>query len=411
MKKRVLVLCLLIPIGGLAAVGLFRMIQHDWSLGPKPAAAEAARPARPHEPDVKPEPKAQPPGPLSEMRRIYHANRDPSPPDDVLDRFAELAAGLDQEKVLGLIAELDVPAERATAASYLIVLHIRWLALDPVKAWERACRDAAEAKNDEDRGRIVERMTPMLAAWSQTDAHLAWAAFVELVRTTESLHDMPQWYPELHELFSKAGEAFGEDFPAKLRGLASRSFQSQALADWAESQVHAGADPPALQARLQTEGAAIVPDATQRAEFLQPAAERVFNAWLERDADAAIAWFAGNNEDLATIALLEKVAAMGGTTAQAVGNFLLSRPPEARDAWVVAFLNQTSGAYLELLQLLSTPELRWKCLKQAAWPKVAEKQADFTPWACPPDAVRRAMDQLNLGPELRVEIEQILSVR
>ena len=137
----------------------------------------------------------------------------------------------------------------------------------------------------------------------------------------------------------------------------------------------------------------------------------MFNAWLEHDPDTAIEWFAGSNDAAATIPLLAKVAAMPAPAPQAVGNFLGTRPPETRDAWVLAFLQHTSGAYLELLPLLSTPELRWKCLKQAAWPKVAEQQPDFTPWACNPESVRKAMDMMNVDPEHRAEIEQILSVR
>ncbi len=251
----------------------------------------------------------------------------------------------------------------------------------------------------------------MLATWSRADAPAALTAFLEVERGAKGLREDWEWLPGCDEFFTAAAEAAGAEFPARLRGLGSPAMHAGALNIWGTLQVHAGANPLGVAEVLGAESIAAVSDEEGRAEFQRVAETGLFTAWLQRDADAAMEWFASGNDVSATVLMLEKIARAGGNGSQVAGRFLLSRPPEVRDDWILAYLHQTGGLNLELLPHLSNPELRWKCLRQAAWPKVAEEQEGFVPWACDPTAVREAMKLLDLDDAHRAEIEQLLSVR
>jgi len=412
-KKRWLALVVLVPLGGVVAVGIVRMVQHDFAVAPKTAAAnETIRTIRsetrePHEADTAGRAAAD------QMLAIYRKTHGTPEQDEGVEQFTKLATSLELRYLAGVLEALESPHDpHEQTAPYLLPVYVRWTELDPPKAWDQVRREGSDAKKPEDRAWAVQRMEAMLAKWVHSDAGAALTAFLEAERGTESLRDEWEWRPDCEEFFTAAAEALGHEFPERLRGMLSHAVHANALNLWGTLQVRAGTDPLTVAGVLGAESIAAVTDEDAQGEFQRQAESGMFTAWLQRDASGALEWLASGNDDGTTITILEKIDRMGGNEWQlVVDRFLASRPVEVRDNWILAFLHQTGGLNLELLPLLSAPELRWKCLKQAAWPKVAQQQEGFVPWACDPAAVRKAMGLLGLDNAHRAEIERILSVR
>jgi hypothetical protein len=421
-KKRTVATLVLAPLGAVLAVGIFRMIQHDWAVAPAPPKEEPTRVERPD----RPEPETRPAGPSAgsialRMRQLYEQGAGQVPPGKELAEFTQLAATLELRHLLTLLDEIDKDESPAPARlEFLLALDARWAALEPLQAWEKVRDHGFEAKETADRTAAVRRMAAILEVWSRADAPMALAAYLEAERGAEALRGLPDWWPALHTVLANAAKALGDQFPKRLRGMVSQRDHALALGQWAADRFLAGADPGAITAVLDEESLEALQatggDEERLRTFRALAAQGLTRTWFERDPETSMAWLADRQ---GAPAVLDFLAAYPDPAEPAgfaerrdrVRQFLLARPEDGRDQWIASWLDKTRGSDLAMVAALASDDLRFRALKHAAWPEVEEKDPDFVPWACDPAEVRRVMDEIQLDEARRTEIEEILSVR
>ncbi len=138
----------LTPLGALVTFGIARMIQHDFTVGPKTGQGGGTHSSRTEViRETRETDKGEGRAVADEMLAIYRKTRGTPEQAAGAEQFAKLAATVEFRYLIGIMDALEAPQEpREQAQPYLLSLYVRWIELEPAKAWERVRRDAGEAK-------------------------------------------------------------------------------------------------------------------------------------------------------------------------------------------------------------------------------------------------------------------------